>query len=107
MALIWGSIVLHRLIKGNVKNLQVSDSGPLWPSCYVLYCSPSFILLICNIPVVSKDVFSSRVGNVVEPDQTALSKASYIWSYTVVFFVLFLKAYSQVQRYMGLRCQLM
>ena len=33
MALIWGSIVLHRLIKGNVENLQVSDSGPLWPSC--------------------------------------------------------------------------
>ena len=33
MALIRGSIVLHRLIKGNVKNLQVSDSGPLWPSC--------------------------------------------------------------------------
>ena len=30
----WGSIVLHRLIKGNVKNLQVSDSGPLWPSCF-------------------------------------------------------------------------
>ena len=29
----WGSIVLLRLIKGNVKNLQVSDSGPLWPSC--------------------------------------------------------------------------
>ena len=24
---------LHRLIKVNVKNLQVSDSGPLWPSC--------------------------------------------------------------------------
>ena len=38
MALIRGSIVLHRLIKGNVKNLQVSDSGPLWPSC-------SFLLL--------------------------------------------------------------
>ena len=35
MALIWGSIVLHRLIKGNVKNLQVSDSGPLWPSCFL------------------------------------------------------------------------
>ena len=34
LALIWGSIVLHRLIKGNVKNLQVSDSGPLWPSCF-------------------------------------------------------------------------
>ena len=33
MALIRGSIVLLRLIKGNVKNLQVSDSGPLWPSC--------------------------------------------------------------------------
>ena len=33
MALIRGSIVLHRLIKGNVKDLQVSDSGPLWPSC--------------------------------------------------------------------------
>ena len=39
MALIRGSIVLHRLIKGNVKNLQVSDSGPLWPSCF------SFIVL--------------------------------------------------------------
>ena len=34
MALIRGSIVLHRLIKGNVNDLQVSDSGPLWPSCY-------------------------------------------------------------------------
>ena len=33
MALIRGLIVLHRLIKGIVKNLQVSDSGPLWPSC--------------------------------------------------------------------------
>ena len=33
MALIRGSHVLHRLIRGNVKNLQVSDSGPLWPSC--------------------------------------------------------------------------
>ena len=31
-----GSIVLHRLIKGNVKNLQVSDSGPLWPSCFFM-----------------------------------------------------------------------
>ena len=29
-----GSIILHRLIKGNVKNLQLSDSGPLWPSCF-------------------------------------------------------------------------
>ena len=36
MALIRGSIVLHRLIKGNVKNLQVSNSGPLWPSCCYL-----------------------------------------------------------------------
>ena len=35
MALILGSIVLHRLIKGDVKNLQVSDSGPLWPSCFI------------------------------------------------------------------------
>ena len=34
MALIRGPIVLHRLIKGNVKNLQVGDSGPLWPSCF-------------------------------------------------------------------------
>ena len=34
MALIRGSIVLHRLIKGNVKNLRVRDSGPLWPSCF-------------------------------------------------------------------------
>ena len=34
MALNLGSIVLHRLIKGNVKNLQVSDSGPQWPSCF-------------------------------------------------------------------------
>ena len=33
MALIRGPIGLHWLIKGNVKNLQVSDSGPLWPSC--------------------------------------------------------------------------
>ena len=33
MVLIRGSIVLHRLIKGNVKNLPVSDSGPLWLSC--------------------------------------------------------------------------
>ena len=35
MALSRGSIVLHRLIKGNVKNLQVSDSGPLRPSCFL------------------------------------------------------------------------
>ena len=33
MALIQGLHVLHRLNKGNVKNLQVRDSGPLWPSC--------------------------------------------------------------------------
>ena len=36
IALIRGSIVLHRLIKVNVKNLLVSDSGPLWPSCVKL-----------------------------------------------------------------------
>ena len=24
-------------IKGNVKNLQVSDSGPLWPSCFYIH----------------------------------------------------------------------
>ena len=33
VALIRWSIVLHRLIKGNVKNLQMSDSGPLWLCC--------------------------------------------------------------------------
>ena len=35
-ALIRGSIVLHMLIKGNVENLQVSDSEPLWASCLLL-----------------------------------------------------------------------
>ena len=38
MALIRGSIVLHRLIKGNVKNLQVANQGH--------YLAASFCLLI-------------------------------------------------------------
>ena len=43
MALIPGSNVFHRLINGNVKNQQVSDSGPLWPSCFCLV----FVVPLC------------------------------------------------------------
>ena len=41
LALIRGSIVLHRLIKGNVKNLQVSDL-----LCYALVCVLSNFAII-------------------------------------------------------------
>ena len=55
MALIQGSIILHRLIKGNVKNLQVSDSGPLCPSCSVL-------CLLCLCECLFICVFWSTAG---------------------------------------------
>ena len=46
MPLIRGSIVLHRLNKGNVNNLQVSDSGPRWPSCF--FNSLKIIFIVCQ-----------------------------------------------------------
>ena len=55
MALIQGSIILHRLIKGNVKNLKVSDSGPLCPSCSVL-------CLLCLCECLFICVFWSTAG---------------------------------------------
>ena len=50
MALIRESIVLHRLIKGNVKNLQVSHYGPLVLkkiSTVVLNQTAAHLYLIC------------------------------------------------------------
>ena len=43
---------------------------------HVLHFYPFFILLTCSIPVVSKDIFSIRVENRVDPDQMASSEAS-------------------------------
>ena len=42
---------------------------------YDLHSSPIFILLTCSIPVVSMHLIN-REGNIVDPDQMALSDIS-------------------------------
>ena len=67
MALIRVSIVLHRLIKGNVKNLQMSDSGPLWPSCHDYLTSADFFL---KFNVFQRNIAGiSSVANILNLDQ--------------------------------------
>ena len=50
MALIRGEGGELFYIKGNVKNLQVSDSEPMWPSC-LAYLSQRFMVLLLSLDI--------------------------------------------------------
>ena len=66
----WGSIVLHMIIKGNVKNLQVSDSGPVWPSCFYL---SRFMHAGCVVKLMTEYFETKIEQNFLFCDKTASS----------------------------------